>query len=717
MKDSAGKRILIIVENLPVPLDRRVWQEACALRDMGHQVTVICPQMRGFTQAEEVLDGITIYRHWISGEEAGVVGFLREYATALIGEFRCAYKAWVRGGFDIIHICNPPDILFLAALPYKLLHGVRIVFDVHDLWPEFYEAKFRRRGIFYWAVRLAERLTVACSDAVIATNESVRAAIIRRGKIAEDRTFVVRTSPSEVDTEARPDEALKRGRQFLVGYIGVMGDADGVDYLIRAAAHLVHRLGRRDIQFLIMGTGPEYENLVALRDELDLQAFVDLPGRVSNADLFSALQTIDAGVACDPINEYNNHCTMNKVLEYMAFGKPQVMFETVEGRVSAGEAAVYVGENSAEKLGEAIGALLDDPDRRRELGEIASRRLSGELGWDKSVDTLADAYDSLIAGPPLPPPFKNTVDTEVDWAAPGAEGDACDLTRRHRVEGGEIDDRGSVDGAVDSAEILGSRIRFPRSCRQAYEAILRRALEGGGTYVTINNVHTIVEGVMDRSYRDITNAAFLALPDGKPLSILARLKGIRGAIRIFGPTFLEFAMDAGRKDGVNHFFLGSTPEVLADIREQCAALFPGANIVGMISPPFRALSPDEESAFLDEIRQSGADFIWVGLGAPRQERWIAKHAGRLDRGVMLGVGAGFDYLAGNLKHAPAWMKDYSLEWLFRLCQEPRRLWKRYLVTNSVFLFCLLLEASGLKRFPASPLSAAHRTLDLGANKL
>ncbi len=385
-------RVLIIVENLPVPLDRRVWQEACALRDAGHEVTVICPQMRGFTVPEEVLDGITIYRHWISGEAKGIRGFLAEYTTALWGELSCALKAWRRSGFDVIHLCNPPDLLFLVALPFKLIAGVNVVFDVHDLWPEMFEAKFKRRGPLYWAVRLAERATLALADAVIATNQSVLAAVQKRGQKKDADVFIVRTAPNTLDTNAPVDPSLKKGRQYLVGYIGVMGDADGVHYLLEAAEHLIKTCHRTDIQFLLMGAGPEYDDLIKQRDALGLTEFIDMPGRVTNAFLFTALQTMDLGVACDPINDYNDHCTMNKTLEYMAFGKAQVMFGTREGRFSAGEAARYVMENSAAQLGDAIADLLDDPTTRQQMGQLGQLRLNTELNWEKSTANLLAAY-------------------------------------------------------------------------------------------------------------------------------------------------------------------------------------------------------------------------------------------------------------------------------------------------------------------------------------
>lgn len=318
MSHSTKPCVLIIVENLPVPLDRRVWQESCALRDAGYEVVVICPQMRGFIKPEEVLDGIHIYRHWISEEAGGVVGFFREYASALWGETRLAWKVWRKHKFKIIHLCNPPDLLFLVAWPFKLF-GVRVIYDIHDVWPEMFEAKFGQRGLwalFYWAVRVAERFTFACADGVIATNESVREIARQRGRKPSDKIFVVRTAPKISTQEARPNSELKKGRLFLIGYVGVMGDADGVSYLIDAAAHLVHRMGRSDVQFLLMGTGPEHAKLLKQRERLGLEAFVDLPGRVTNEFLFSALRTIDAGVSCDPINAYNDHCTMNKVLEH-----------------------------------------------------------------------------------------------------------------------------------------------------------------------------------------------------------------------------------------------------------------------------------------------------------------------------------------------------------------------------------------------------------------
>lgn len=388
--------VLILVENLPVPLDRRVWQEALALRDAGYQVTVVCPQMHGQVLPEECLEGIQIYRHRLSTEAQGFAGFFLEYSSALWGESKLAWKAWRRQRFKAIHICNPPDLLFLVTLPFKLL-GVRVIYDVHDLWPEMFEAKFKRRGLFYWAVRMAERLTYATANVVLATNDTVRTVALSRGKKRPEQVFMVRTAPRMPATEVSADPLLKKSRRYLVGYVGVMGSADGVHHLLEAADVLVHRQGRRDIQFLLMGNGPEYERLLRQRDELGLSEFVDMPGWMQGEPLFRALQTIDLGVSCDPKNSYNDACTMNKVLEYMAFGKPQVMFDLVESRASADAAGFYVTPSTSAKLAEAIQQVVDDPELRSRMGRIGVERFRKLVDWERSVEQLERAYARAVS--------------------------------------------------------------------------------------------------------------------------------------------------------------------------------------------------------------------------------------------------------------------------------------------------------------------------------
>ena len=395
MSVAASKpAVLIIVENLPVPPDRRVWQECQALRDAGYTVLVISPKMKSFVTPYEVIQGIHIYRHRII-EAKGILGFFAEYITALASETLLAWKLWFKHRFKVIHMCNPPDLMFAVAWPFKLF-GVRVIFDVHDLWPEMFEAKFRKRNLFYWAVRCAQRLNYSCANVVLATNETNRQAALRNGKKDPSRIFLVRTAPKIPEASLPPNPALKKGRPFLVGYVGVMGSADGVDLLIETAGIIVHKLGRKDIHFILLGDGPEFADLLALRDRLKLTEFIDMPGWANNDTLVPALKTIDLGVTCDIPNTYNHSCTMNKVLEYMAFGKPQVSFDLVETRASALDAGLYVREVSAEKLAHAILTLLDNPSQREAMGRRGSDRLHHDLNWDKSVTELLRAYETAL---------------------------------------------------------------------------------------------------------------------------------------------------------------------------------------------------------------------------------------------------------------------------------------------------------------------------------
>ncbi|MCB0306784.1 MAG: WecB/TagA/CpsF family glycosyltransferase [Calditrichaeota bacterium] len=247
--------------------------------------------------------------------------------------------------------------------------------------------------------------------------------------------------------------------------------------------------------------------------------------------------------------------------------------------------------------------------------------------------------------------------------------------------------------------ILGCRISVTPSYEAVYDALRAYLANGGGPgYITVNNVHTVVEGARRDSYRAIINRAVMAFPDGRPLSLVMEWRGIKDVERIFGPSFFEKALTWSEGSGLKHFLFGSSPETLARLQAVCRERFPQSEVVGAISPPFRPLSAEENREYLAQINASGADIVWVGLGAPRQEEWMAANYRQLNRGLMIGIGAGFDYLAGNTRHAPAWMKKYALEWLYRLIQEPRRLWKRYLVTNSLFVIFLALEWMGVKRF-------------------
>jgi glycosyltransferase involved in cell wall biosynthesis len=392
----AGRKVLMIVENLPVPFDRRVWQEARALRDAGAEVSIICPTGKGFEEREQTLEGIHIYRHRLPVEAKRASGFLLEYGAALLYETRLAWKILFRHGFDTIHACNPPDLIFLVALPFKLM-GKRFIFDHHDINPELYEAKFGKRGRLWRLLCLFEWLTFKCADVVISTNESYRRIAITRGKKQEKDVFVVRSGPDLTRIKAhQPDVALKSGRRFLVGYVGVMGEQEGIDLLLQSAQELVHKRGRQDVQFVMVGGGPHLEQLKMCCRELRLGEYVTFTGRVPDDTLFTVLSTADVCVNPDRVNPMNDKSTMNKILEYMAFGKPIVQFDVTEGRFSAGSASLYARPNDPVDFADKIELLLGESERRKAMGEFGRNRLQRELAWNYQVPRLIAAYQSAV---------------------------------------------------------------------------------------------------------------------------------------------------------------------------------------------------------------------------------------------------------------------------------------------------------------------------------
>lgn len=246
--------------------------------------------------------------------------------------------------------------------------------------------------------------------------------------------------------------------------------------------------------------------------------------------------------------------------------------------------------------------------------------------------------------------------------------------------------------------ILGCDINNLNSHEETYRILIDYLhLQNKPTYITVNNVHTVTEGIKNKDFRNIINNSFLSLPDGKPLSVVGKLKGIKNINRIFGPDFFEKTIDWGQENNLKHFFFGSANETLQKLSDKIKIKFPNAKIVGMISPSFNEFTAEENEKYIREIKASNPDLIWVSLGAPKQEKWISNNYKKLDHGVMVGIGAGFDYLSGNLKNAPLWMKNFSLEWLYRLMQEPKRLWKRYFFSNTIFIFYIILDFLGLKK--------------------
>jgi glycosyltransferase involved in cell wall biosynthesis len=395
MKSNPAKKILFLVENLPSPFDRRVWQEANALRDAGYGVSIICPTGKGYERKFEEIDGIAIYRYDLPTEAEGALGYLVEYSAALFWTFLLCWRVLFTRGFDAIHACNPPDLFFLIGGFFKLL-GKRFVFDHHDINPELYEAKFGRRDLFWKLMVALERWTFRTADVSLATNHSYERIAIERGGMPPERVFVVRSGPSLERMKAGPgDEALKRGRKYLVGYVGVMGRQEGIDLLLRAARALVHDLGRRDVHFGLVGGGTSLEEMKALAAELGVADHVTFTGRVPDAEMLAMLNTADVCVNPDIANDMNDKSTMNKIMEYMALGKPIVQFDLTEGRFSAQQASLYARRNDPGDLAAKIAELLDDPARRARMGAWGRARVDNELEWRYEVPKLLAAYESL----------------------------------------------------------------------------------------------------------------------------------------------------------------------------------------------------------------------------------------------------------------------------------------------------------------------------------
>jgi len=407
---SARPRVLIIVQNLPVPFDRRVWLECQALTAAGYEVTVVCPKGTGDPD-REVVDGVTLlkYRPYAPGGRAA--GFVLEYAYSFAATARLVLRARRRGGFEVLQACNPPDIFWPLARFLRWRDGSRFVFDHHDLCPELFDSRFPQGGRMPRRGLLAlERATFRTADHVISTNGSYAHVAVERGGKDDADVTVVRTGPDPLRLHRRdPIPALRRGRRHLVAYLGVMGPQDGVDLAVRAAHHVVHVLGRDDVSFTFMGSGDCHAQLVAMRDELELRDHLELPGRVPDETVVDVLSTADLGLSPDPRNPLNDLSTMNKTLEYMAFGLPVIAFDLKETRVSAENAGVYVPDGDIAGYAESIVRLLDDPPLRRAMGEIARARIDGALGWPHQRTAYVQVYDQLVGRAGVPGPRVITV--------------------------------------------------------------------------------------------------------------------------------------------------------------------------------------------------------------------------------------------------------------------------------------------------------------------
>lgn len=394
MSVFAGKHILIVIENLPAPFDRRVWQEANTLKDNGAEVSIICPKMKGYTQSYEVINGIEIYRHKLPLEARGALGYLLEYSAAIFWEFFLSWKIYFKKPFHVIHGCNPPDLIFITALFFKLL-GVKYVFDHHDINPELYIAKFQKKDLFYKLMVFFEKLTFKAANFSIATNESYKKIAIERGGMDPNKVQVVRSGPSLKRLKILPPkQEYKKSRNFLVGYVGVIGEQEGLDLLMQSAKIIIEK--RNDIHFAIVGGGTDLEKIKSYAKELKVSDHVDFYGRVSDEVLLDVLNTADVCVNPDKPTEMNNLSTMNKIMEYMALKKPIVQFDLKEGKASALDASVYVNNNDVEDFAKKICCLMDDENKRKEMGEFGYKRVLNELSWKYESEKLVNFYKKVL---------------------------------------------------------------------------------------------------------------------------------------------------------------------------------------------------------------------------------------------------------------------------------------------------------------------------------
>jgi glycosyltransferase involved in cell wall biosynthesis len=388
-----NKKVLIIVENLPVPFDTRVWKEACTLRNAGYQVTVISPRSKKYPKLHEVLDGVHIYRHPMPEERNSALGYILEYSSALFWEFTLALWVFIRRGFHVIQGCNPPDAIFLIAFVFKIF-GVRFIFDHHDANPELYLSKYERKDLLYTIQVWLEKMTFLTSDVVISTNESYKSLALGRGKRKREDVFVVRNGPDLEKFKLMPARAEKKhGKKWLIGYVGTISIQEGLEILVDVAEY-IRRSGRTDIHFTCVGGGPGLPSLRKLIETRNMTEYFNFTGRVSDQELLEVLSTADVCVNPDKPCEMNDISTMIKIAEYMALGKPIVQFDLKEGRFTAGEASVYADSHDQVKnFADKILWLLDSPEEQQRMGEYGRKRVVEQLAWKYSEAGLLAAYD------------------------------------------------------------------------------------------------------------------------------------------------------------------------------------------------------------------------------------------------------------------------------------------------------------------------------------
>jgi glycosyltransferase involved in cell wall biosynthesis len=416
--DGSRGRVLIVVQNLPVLIDRRVWSECGALRDAGYQVSVICPKGEPDEPSLRVVDGVRIHTYREPATSSGLLGYGREFAVCWLRTARLSLRVRRAEGFDILQACNPPDTYWLLGLFWKVVAGTWFVYDQHDLCPEVYEARFGRRGVLHRLLLVLEKATYRVADHVICPNPSYQEVALTRGRLSVRRTTVVMSAPdSSRMCRGEVEPALRHGKRHLVAYVGIMGPQDGVDTLVDAIDAYVHRLGRRDAHFVLLGFGDCLDELRERASRLDVTSWITFTGRVDQQEIGRWLSAAAVGVTPDPPNEFNDRSTMNKTLEYMAHGVPVLATGLHETRRCAGDAAVYVDDGGAEGIASALAELLDDPHGRGEMSRAGRMRIERLFDWRAQAEKYVGVFERLLS---LPNPA---------WPA--------DLRRYHRHELGQ----------------------------------------------------------------------------------------------------------------------------------------------------------------------------------------------------------------------------------------------------------------------------------------
>jgi glycosyltransferase involved in cell wall biosynthesis len=397
MPPPQHRSCVIVVENLPVPFDRRVWQEAQALHRAGWTVSVICPFNDDFPKTFEVIDDIAIYRHPLPPEGRGAFAYFREYATALFHEFRLLFKVYRERGFSVIQACNPPDLIFLAALPFKLM-GKRFIYDQHDVSPELFLVKFGNKGVLYRALLFFERMTYRMADHVITANATFKDIAISRGGKTPSQVEVVYGVPDRQRIRrVEPEPGLHGGRKFVLGYVGIINEQDGVDHLVRAVAHLVKVVGFRDFHAVVVGSGPALELVRSVARSLEVEDFILFTGYLKGETLLAHLSAFDIGIIPDPLNEANDLMSMNKVFEYCALGIPTACYPLKETKRLLGDAAVYAPSPDPAGLAEACLSLMQDEALRTRSAATAAKLSAETFVWENEARKYVATYERVLS--------------------------------------------------------------------------------------------------------------------------------------------------------------------------------------------------------------------------------------------------------------------------------------------------------------------------------